>query len=421
MAINLDPVNSCNELLLYEGELTLLPHQGIPRPGRGTIELACGAGTRHLRVRFRYDNEETRSELPASRDGKYGRGTTMMRAAPLGDFFVFVTSGGGPVTGESQIIRSSVSARCDHFDVYLLNCLVPMRDMVLSLGEWRLVVERTRCAYDLTRVSLPTQEINLTHKVTITQANGASFFWNDIDDPIGKLVQFLSFANSSRVQAPVIYGFERGELQFVQYKAPERSVPTNRRSWCTELTQSDVSSAMSRYMSKTSEEFWAEVLHREAEWQVLADAAAYDSADQALFIVQMLLELLSYVLLVEDAGIIGEAGYSKLPASDRITLLCSRSAQSVSLPQSADEKTRAFCGANNIGNVGELIAALRNKLTHPTKRNRDYLEKVPNSARWLAIVWGQQIAALTILKAIGYNGMYFDVVEHQLKLVPWAN
>ena len=44
--------------------------------------------------------------------------------------------------------------------------------MQLPLEELRVFSVRTACAYDLTRVSLPTAELNLTNKITIGPQDG---------------------------------------------------------------------------------------------------------------------------------------------------------------------------------------------------------------------------------------------------------
>ena len=168
------------------------------------------------------------------------------------------------------------------------------------------------------------------------------------------------------------------------------------------------------------DEFWASVLERSIDWGCLSEASLIDSPDQALFTVQMLLELLSFVRLVEESSLLGESGYGKLPAADKITLLCSRSEQVVRVQDMGDGLVQSFCQANSVNTVGELIAVLRNKLTHPTKRNREYLDRVAPSVKYAAAQIGQQIAALTILRVIGYRGMYYDIPDHEAKMVPWV-
>jgi len=147
----------------------------------------------------------------------------------------------------------------------------------------------------------------------------------------------------------------------------------------------------------------------------------HDSSEQALFTIQMLLELLSYVLLVEEAAILSDDGYGKLPASDRITLLRSRSNLGIGIPTAGRSEIEAFCAANSINNVGELISVLRNKLIHPTRKNRDYLDQVPRGVRSSAVKIGLQTVSISILKVLGYNGRYFDAMEWELKNVPWSS
>lgn len=143
-----------------------------------------------------------------------------------------------------------------------------------------------------------------------------------------------------------------------------------------------------------------------------------DSPEQALSTTQMLLEMLSYVLLVEDSAVLSEDGYSKLPAADRINLLCSQINHQVRLEINHQQEVQSFCASNSINSVGKLITTIRNKLIHPTKKNREYLDRVPQSVRITAIYAGIQIASLAILKVINYKGKYYDLNNYELKFVP---
>lgn len=422
MNFNEDPTVSCSQLSLYDGEMTLMPHQGDSLSGVGSVELACGAATRHLRIRFQQTDGKPNSSLPSSADLRYGRGTSFMRLPGSEPFFLFVTSGFGDheLVGESKAIQGDGNRECDHFEVYLINCLIPGTDMPLSFGSWLVSLVRTACAYDLTRVSLPTLELNLTHKLTVSRKDHRSFRWTHIAVDLERLLLFLSFANRSRISAPVVYGYRGGEIRFFRFETPRRSVPTNRRSWATNVSQNDLGAALTHFLKTVENDFWGNILQRAIEWQILAEASLEDSAEQALFTVQMLLELLSFVLLVEDAAILGEDGYSKLPASDRITLLCSRSNQEVLVQYAHRKELEVFCGTNSISNVGELITALRNKLIHPTKKNRQYLDQVPNGVRHAAVYLGLQVASLTMLKVIEYRGTYYDIIGGDAKVVPWV-
>ena len=127
MTFNEDPTVSCDQLFLYEGEMTLLPHQGEPRSGSGAVQLRCGGGVRCLQVSFNSTDDKLAYVLPPSLDNRYGKGTSLMRLASSKDFYIFATAGfnGPELVGESKLIQGDESLNCDRIDVYLINCLIP--------------------------------------------------------------------------------------------------------------------------------------------------------------------------------------------------------------------------------------------------------------------------------------------------------
>lgn len=403
--------------------MTLVPHQGDAYLGVGTLDLTCGHGSRYIQVRFQAVNGKPVMALPGSPDGKYGRGTSLIRLGTPDESFVFVTAFSGTlgVVGESMYVLRGADQECVSFSAYVLNCLVPGFDLEWTLGDWRIASTRTPCAYDLTRVSLPAHEINLTHTLTVTRHDEKPFRWHELQPALESLLSFLSFANCARISAPVIHGHSRdGGIEFFRFEGPSRSLPTNRRSWATDVNQNALGDGLSLFVQATESPFWVNIFNRVIDWQILAEMSTYDSDTQPLFTVQMLLEMLSFVVLVEDANLLGEDGYAKLPASDRITLLCGHTGQKIAIEVKELEAVNRFCRDNSIKNIGELITALRNKLIHPTKRNREYLEQVPRPVHMTAIVAGLQIASLVILKVMGYNGAYYDTISSEERTVPWA-
>lgn len=412
---------SCSELGLFKGEMTLLPHQGQAISGSGSISLLCGGAHRHLRTVFQPANNADRCSLPGSKDGRFGAGTAFAQIPGFEPFFVFVTSGAGSrVIGESQWIEGGSDVPCDSFEVYLNNMLLPgMTRSRWELPNWEIVAEQTPCAYDLTRHSMPTQEINLPHRLLVRRPDGTKGTWTDAEPSLTAFLSFLNFANDAETHAAVAYGKADNRLRSFLFRVPGRSIPENRRSWATQIPEDDLQDAFRCFLRTLTNPFWANVMQRSVHWKGLAVLSRLDSSAQALLTVQMLLEMWSYAVLVEDAGILGEDGYGKLPAADRITLLCGSSNQAVGLPK-LDHDMQIFCSSNSIKNIGELIAGIRNKFVHPTKKNRDYLSKVPRGLEAVALTAGLQIASLTALRVMGYRGKYFNTLEHQVVPVPWA-
>lgn len=415
---------SSNEIFLYRGEMTIIPHQGNPQTGIGAIDLTCGGATRHLRIRFEQTSTPLLTDLPASTNGKNGRGTAFMRIPHAKDFHIFVTSAmraDGVILGESSVITCDHKVACKKFELYLNNFLVPEENMRWEIGDYIFLFERTPCAYNLTRLSLPNHEINLTHKLSISRKDKRAFPWIQVGELAVQLCDFLGFANCSKASVPVMHGFLKGKLNFLRFKRLHSSPPTNRRSWATHLDSNSLRECFDLFLSKTKNMYWYNVFQRAFDWQILAETSNYESSEQAVFTTQMLLEMLSYVILVEDSGVLSEDGYSKLPAADRITFLCSHSGQDIRLRFDQSPKLEEFCKANNIRNSGELITSLRNKLIHPTKKNREYLDKVPEQVYAEAVELGLQIASLASLRVLGYKGLFFDCIDHKKKSVPWSS
>src|ERR1700693_302518 len=187
---NQDITKSCSELPLYRGDMTLVPHDGDTRSGTGTIHLFCGGAQRHLRAHFDQTDGKSFSKLPKSPDGKFGRGTARMQVPLAIPFFLFVTSAARArrLIGESQLITGDPQVKYRTLELYLLNMLIPETDTTWTLGEWTATLERTPCSYDLTRLSLPINEINLTHRLVFHRKDGLSFCWRDVPTQVG---QFL--------------------------------------------------------------------------------------------------------------------------------------------------------------------------------------------------------------------------------------
>jgi hypothetical protein len=414
---------SCDRLPLYQGEITLLPHNGTTHKGTGEIELWCGPAVRHLRVVFKPDDDKT-TTLPNAPDNQYGRGTCFASTPFSIPFFLFVTSSQSDTTviGEADIITGDEDCECGHLEAFLLNCLMPASNVNWSFGDWDAVLTRTECAYSLVRLSIPTQEINLTHKLVFARRDGAAFSWREARSALARFQDFIGFVNNSPISSPIIFGHKEQHRPFIRFQTPKTSVPTNRRTWATYVSESNLELAASHFQAKLEDEYWGNIICRAVDWLALADAACQQSSAQALSTVQMVLELLSYATLVEGEGVVSEAGYGKLPALDKINLLCSVSNQPAGIQSRYRTRTQEFCAANSIKNVGELISTIRNKTVHPTKKNREYVEQIPPEVYSSAITIGIQIASLAILKKIEYMGTFYDSFnELRVKAVPWVS
>ena len=224
---------SGNTLPLYRGQMTLVPHQGSACSGAGTLDLVCRPGHRHIRVTFDPPAGQAPPDLPGSADGRYGRGTSLMRlpSVQTTSLSSLRQAQTPALHGESRLVIGGSERECASFSAHLLNCLIPGSDVTWTAGDWCMSSTRTACSYDLARVSLPAYEINLTHTLSVSGQDRRSFRWSQVESTVTSLLTFLGFVNCSPVTAPVIYGYDSdGSINCFRFGAPGTRLGANKPS-----------------------------------------------------------------------------------------------------------------------------------------------------------------------------------------------
>ena len=142
---------------------------------------------------------------------------------------------------------------------------------------------------------------------------------------------------------------------------------------------------------------------------------------------QIVYELCAWVSLVELEDILSESEYQKLPASGRLSVLRQIASIDSGIPDSFAELQR-FAREYNLANGPAVLAAIRNKFVHPTRKNMDAASKLGYSAMKEAGLLSIHYAELLILWICGYTGKYFNrtLIHEQWaldadKYVPWSN
>jgi hypothetical protein len=101
-------------------------------------------------------------------------------------------------------------------------------------------------------------------------------------------------------------------------------------------------------------------------------------------------------------------GFDKLPASDKISLLLSQCKIPIEIPESLKILTNIKL-KEKPQNIPECLTYLRNKITHPSPKNRKQLsEKVSDEDMENTYRLGRWVLELTLLKLFNYNGEYMN-------------
>jgi hypothetical protein len=135
---------------------------------------------------------------------------------------------------------------------------------------------------------------------------------------------------------------------------------------------------------------------------------------------QILLELLSWIALLEENSLMSEQGFEGLSAADRLRTLLFWLGVSPSIPTSRIELASVYAGED----APQAVVNIRNAIIHPTKANRLRRDKISNSVIYEAWQLNLWYAELALLKLLGYSGPYCNRVGNPINrvfdLVPWS-
>jgi len=134
-------------------------------------------------------------------------------------------------------------------------------------------------------------------------------------------------------------------------------------------------------------------------------------------------DLLSSAVLVEQKTWLSTGGYEKLPAADPIRLLLHCAGIPTGIP-TALSALFSRASSENWSDTAEAMTAIRNTITHPTKKKRNKF--AANSFQTRLDIWnlGLWNLELCLLRLFGYNGGYANRLTRkwvgQTEIVPWA-
>lgn len=191
------------------------------------------------------------------------------------------------------------------------------------------------------------------------------------------------------------------------------------RSWFPDKTAPDLSASFDGFMNLWNDAEWNEPL-RHAIWWYL-EANERRSQESSVVMAQTALELLGWVVLVEQFEMLSADGFEKLPAADKIRLLLGK----FRIPLAIDGlvELKGFGAAYGGYDGPGAFTLMRNAIVHPNKKKRGQLAQAARNAKWEAAQMGLQYLELVLLALVGYSGQYRDRTDVQrmaIRPVPWA-
>jgi hypothetical protein len=293
---------------------------------------------------------------------------------------------------------------------------ITMRDL-----RWSVRLETERGATEHLRQLKEVGGYAITMLGEIRRVDDQSFSLAEVADVVRGLSRFLSFGRGiwtsalclvgNSDEAPVYY--EANRLHTLSWRA--------NHGWFTPYAPESLAEAFPGFMARWRDPRWRNSLDLGVGLFMEANAAKF--AEMSILAAQSLLEMFSWIVRVEERGLISRKTFKKRENADTSVRELLRWGQiPLEIPHELSALDEYADGAGWSDGPNALVT-FRNMLTHPRGR-AGTIYAIPTRVRMelgqLAILYSE----LVILRFCGFRGMYLDRVRAQTQRdftpVPWA-
>lgn len=240
------------------------------------------------------------------------------------------------------------------------------QDATLEEGGWRLVLQH-----------VGTGPLGLwegfwtTHRATLSRLDGTTFTAGAAELVLECLTYCLAFASEGWVGVVTPSGRGAGRrVRWQRWDVTTTDEYTLHSSWLP--YNIDSSLALARLWTG----FWRRWQTPEGQSAVrtlvpiFVEAAHMKTPEARLVLDQVGLELLSWIVVVEEAGMISGEGHDKLTAADRIRLLLTPSGVDLGVPTALAELASAAPKGSAWTDGAHAVTEIRNGAVHARKRRQ---------------------------------------------------
>lgn len=258
--------------------------------------------------------------------------------------------------------------------------------------------------------------------------NGADFNFDEGYAVLKALSTFISFAMGRWVPLQFFVGFDSGEDKVAELWGPE--VPDRYRypqSFFDPNHPEILSSAFERFWDLWNNKNWNLPLVDATHWLIETIVHSIDP-DSGIALAQIALEMLSYLILVEE-GTVSKKAFKSNSAATNIEEILAKARIPLAVPFFL-ESLKKVADKESIKGP-EVLTLLRNGIIHPETIKRKKLEDwssnlklSPVTLKYEACRLYAHYVQLLLLHRMGYNGKYANrTVKRKLgdvENVPWT-
>jgi hypothetical protein len=301
--------------------------------------------------------------------------------------------------------------------------------LTLRGGGWIITLDGVDDYGEFEKYLEANSGFGVTQVGRIEKEDHSPFSADEALNTLDALTWYVSFA-AGRWTGPFLpSGFDADGGRVWDVWDCHRSVPfRSRTSWLDRTHGEQYESPFPGFMRRWLDDTWQEIVRVAIHWYVEANAQA-GSIEGSIVLTQTAFELLASAVLADHHGWLSSEGYEKLSAADRIRLLFLWAGIPTDISSELDAlfklaKAYEEFMVNKQPDSAAAMTAIRNTITHPTRKNREKFGRHPSAARTNAWVLGLRNLELCLLRLFDHRGTYADRIRRkwlgEVEPVPWA-
>jgi len=292
-----------------------------------------------------------------------------------------------------------------------------------EFGDWVLTIEDAIDTKETRKESERARSYLVTHISELKRKDARPFSPSDWRSIFEFLYTVLGFLSGKRTGPILAEGRdEAGNTVWRDQLLPRVGHDRHHSHWFPRPYPTQIDALIHAAWSRWQDPDQREALQRAVEWYWEAVDREI-TIETRLILAQVCLELLSWVVMVEEVNRLSADGFKKLTASDRIALLANQLQASPSIPAHFAELSRT-AGQKQWTTAPQALAETRNKLIHPERRGRAIVSAIDWEAKYEITEWSVWLVELSILWLLSYQGIYDSRVaapNHGFPNVTWVD
>jgi len=298
--------------------------------------------------------------------------------------------------------------------------------IVLQADNARVTIEPVENSEELLKKLKAVGGYAITHVGKLEGVSGNSISLDEVKVILSALRDFLSFVSGSVVCPILPVGSDaEGDIVWQEW------APWHTNSWKSVLCWSDdrhgesLPAVFPGFMARYRTFGWDKPVRDAVRWYAVSNRRQELCVEDALVLTQAALEMLAWVVCVEDpqAAHFTHKEFEKLQAAQKLRCLLHWAGIPLGIPEEAQQLRNVTCLPWKDG--AEVCTGIRNSVVHTTSPKRRTIRVIPPGGLFQACNLALWYLELVLLRLFDYAGSYGNRLKRgryagDVEPVPWA-